>query len=91
MILSPLLHIVNRLLTYSSGPTKICWCHSLPNKTVVQLQPKSVTRFTRNGFLLRVYPGTFVLGYDPSAKFAVGVLCEIDRLTVLSIYANGYD
>ena len=41
--------------------------HSLPNKTVVQLRPKSATR---NVFYWSI-SGTFVFRYDPSANFAV--------------------
>ena len=41
--------------------------HSIANKTVVQLQPKSSTR---SGFYWSI-SGTFVLRYDPSANFAV--------------------
>ena len=41
--------------------------YSLANKTVVQLRPKSTTG---NGFYWNI-SGTFKLGYDPLANFAV--------------------
>jgi len=59
--------------------------HSLANKTVVQLRPKSTIG---SSFFYWSISGTFVGGYDPSPEifFRFAFLCEL-MLLFVSIYA----